>query len=232
MTDMLMYSWRLPGAFGSESTDEMVKVAFQLVEHHISEQLKEGAISEKDLPPLLLSTRNAEPSCPYKLANIRYPEETRFTVDVDDVSEPPTAGHRNEVSAPSLAECFVDLSRLDALRGIASPSFDLAKLIRFCEELNLCYASECFLAVAVLTRAILDHVPPILGFRTFNEVANNYLGKSPKRSMQHLQESSRSIADSYLHMPIRKKESLPTRVQVNFRNDLDVLLGEIVRVLK
>jgi hypothetical protein len=138
----------------------------------------------------------------------------------------------NEASTPTLDECFVDLSRMDELRGVTSSSFDLAKLIKLCEELNICYANECFLAVTMLTRTILDHVPPILGVSTFKEVANNYGGKSFKNSMQHLQNSSRNIADSHLHLPIRKKESLPTRVQVNFRNDLDVLLAEIVRVLK
>jgi hypothetical protein len=53
-----------------------------------------------------------------------------------------------------------------------------------------------------------------------------------KGSMQHLQESSRKIANAHLHTLIRTKENLPTATQVNFANDLDVLLGEIVRVLR
>lgn len=127
---------------------------------------------------------------------------------------------------------YVDSARIDELRAITSPSFDLVKLIKLCEELNACYANSCFLAVTMLTRAILDHVPPILGCRTFKEVANNYGGRSFKSSMQHLQKSLRNIADSYLHLPIRSTESLPTEVQVNFSNDLDVLLQEIARVLR
>jgi hypothetical protein len=50
--------------------------------------------------------------------------------------------------------------------------------------------------------------------------------------MQHLDNSSRSIADAHLHTQIRSKESLPTQTQVNFTNDVDVLLGEIIRIWK
>lgn len=84
----------------------------------------------------------------------------------------------------------------------------------------------------MLTRAILDHVPPILGVPSFSQVANNYSGtKTFKQHMEHLEISSRKIADAHLHTMIRSKETLPTKTQVNFSNDLDVLLGEIIRVL-
>jgi hypothetical protein len=85
----------------------------------------------------------------------------------------------------------------------------------------------------MLVRAIIDHVPPMLGHDTFKEVANNYNGtKSFGDSVKHLDESMRKISDSILHTKIRKKEILPTFVQVDFSADLDVLLGEIVRVNK
>jgi hypothetical protein len=50
--------------------------------------------------------------------------------------------------------------------------------------------------------------------------------------MEHLDKSLRKIADAHLHPQIRKKEILPNKTQVNFSNDLDVLLSEIVRILK
>lgn len=126
---------------------------------------------------------------------------------------------------------YVPENRLDGLRAVESDDFDLSKLIRFCEELNSAFQNENYLSVAILARAILDHVPPIFGFKTFIEVVNNYGGKSFKKSSQNLQNSSRNIADAYLHEPIRRKESLPNGIQIDFRNDLDVLLGEIVRIL-
>jgi len=91
------------------------------------------------------------------------------------------------------------------------------------------------LAVTMLSRALIDHIPPIFGFRNFTEVANNYGGAkhtSFKKQMQHLEKSLRNIADSYLHNQIRKKESLPNRVQTNFSNDFDVLLAEIISILQ
>ena len=128
---------------------------------------------------------------------------------------------------------FVDLSRLAALRAAKSPQWDLTRLIRLCEELNVAYSNDCFMSVAMLVRTILDHVPPLLGKQNFADVANNYTGPSSfKKSMQNLQLSLRDIADAHLHVPIRQKEVLPTGQQVDFHKDLDVLLGEIVRTLK
>ncbi|MBC8554681.1 MAG: hypothetical protein H8D23_34145 [Candidatus Brocadiales bacterium] len=135
-------------------------------------------------------------------------------------------------SAATQNEYFVDKDRITELRAITSQTFDLAKLIRLSDELNVCYANECYMAVTMLARTVLDHVPPIFGYTKFEEVANNYQGKSFKKSMLNLQNSLRNIADAYLHLPIRKKETLPNKTQVNFANDFDVLLAEIVRVLK
>jgi SAM-dependent methyltransferase len=127
---------------------------------------------------------------------------------------------------------YIDPSRIDELRSLSDKKFDLTKLIRLCEELNLCYSHDCFFAVAMLARSIIDHIPPIFGCQTFTEVASNYGGRSLKKSMQNLQNSLRNVADAHLHLPIRSSESLPTRVQVNFSSDIDVLLSEVARILK
>jgi len=85
----------------------------------------------------------------------------------------------------------------------------------------------------MLLRSIINHVPPIFGCKTFSEVVNNYKGSgSFKHSMEYLEISLRKIADSYLHIPIRKKESLPNLTQVDYSSDLDILLAEICRLLK
>lgn len=129
-------------------------------------------------------------------------------------------------------EYFVDKNRIAELREINSEAYDLTKLIQLTNELNICYANGCYLAVAMIARTVLNHVPPILGYTKFEEVANNYQGQSFRKSMLHLQNSLRNIADAHLHLPIREKETLPNKTQVNFSNDFDVLLAEIVRVLK
>jgi hypothetical protein len=54
--------------------------------------------------------------------------------------------------------------------------------------------------------------------------------KSFKASIQRLEGSLRNIADMHLHMPIRAREDVPTATQVDFAAELDVLLGEVIRV--
>jgi hypothetical protein len=139
----------------------------------------------------------------------------------------------NAEPPPSARELtLIAESRLTELRKLAPAQFDFKKLIRLCEEINAAYREECYFATAMLTRGLLDHVPPVFGKNTFSEVANNYsgAGRSFKDTMHHLENAARKVADAHLHMPIRKSETLPTAQQVNFASQLDVLLSEIVRI--
>jgi hypothetical protein len=136
-----------------------------------------------------------------------------------------------KVATPGDLELIAD-SRLDELRALTSPAFDFQKLIRVCEELNVTYREGCYFATAMLTRSLLDHVPPLFGKKSFDEVASNYGGKSFKGTMQHLQNASRNVADGHLHQQIRKSETLPTAQQVNAAQQLDALLDEIVRITR
>jgi hypothetical protein len=132
----------------------------------------------------------------------------------------------------SNAQNFVSESRIVQIRALAPTAFDLSKLVRLCEELNIVYFGGALLATAMLTRAILDHIPPLFGMATFTEVANNYSGtRSFKETMKRLEEAARKIADGHLHGQIRTKETLPEPQQVNFAAEVDVLLAEIVRIL-
>ncbi len=138
-----------------------------------------------------------------------------------------------ETIEPSPPDYYVDKSRIQELKAISTTQFDLSKLIRILEEMNLCHKEQCHISLIMLTRALLDHVPPIFSCKTFSEVSNNYAGtKSFKESMFHLENSSRKIADQHLHSQIRQREALPNETQVNFSNDIDVLLSEVVRILK
>jgi len=129
---------------------------------------------------------------------------------------------------------FIADERLGELRALTSTEFDFRKLIRLCEELNSAYNDSCYFATALLTRGLLDHVPPLFGKSTFAEVANNYGagGKSFKETMLYLENAARKVGDGHLHMPIRKSETLPTAQQVCFASQIDVLLSEIVRMMK
>lgn len=128
---------------------------------------------------------------------------------------------------------YVDELRLAQLRGLTGRVWDFGRLVRLCEELNLAHEHDCHMATAMVVRAIVDHVPPIFGYKSFGEVVNNYPGaKSFRGSMQHLDGSLRNVADAHLHVQIRSRESVPTPAQVDFRADLDVLLAEVVRLMK
>lgn len=128
---------------------------------------------------------------------------------------------------------YIDSGRLAELKSLTPSKFDLSRLIRLCEELNMAHSNNCLMSIAMLVRAIVDHIPPILGQQSFTAVASNYSGaKSFKGSMQRLDTSLRSVADAHLHTQARPREVLPTFNQVDFRADLDVLLGETIRTLK
>jgi len=161
------------------------------------------------------------------------PEFLRENRAVPTRPRPTSAAEATSVTPSAPAEyTYVDEVRNADLRRANSTKYDLRKLVALCEELNICYRSQCYHAVAALTRTLLDHVPPTFGLRTFAEVANNYGGsKSFRECMQRLEGSARNIADMHLHTPIRHSEALPTRTQVNFSNDVDVLLAEAVRLL-
>ena len=136
---------------------------------------------------------------------------------------------------------FINESRLQELKDISSKQskFDFSKLIRLCEELNSSYSNGNYYATAMLTRAIMDHVPPIFFNKSvnkpcenFNQVVDNYSGsKSFKDAMTQL-NSQKHISHSFLHQKIRRTESLPNITQVNNSPLLDWLLAEIVRILK
>lgn len=127
---------------------------------------------------------------------------------------------------------YVAPQRILQLRNTKPGQWDLQRLIRMLEELNLANQHDAHFTTAMLVRAITDHVPPIFGAKSFAEVANNHPGgKSFSDQMKHLENSLRKVADGLLHQQIRKVESLPQAPQVDFRAALDVLLGEVVRVL-
>lgn len=142
----------------------------------------------------------------------------------------------NQTKIQNKKDDFINRSRIDELKAISQHKFDLTKLIKLCEELNDNFISGNYLTIGMIGRTIINHVPPIFGLNTFDEVANNYGGtqknSSFKKLMQNLNGTLKNIADSYLHQTIRHSETLPNLTQIDFRREMDVLLGEIVRLLK
>ncbi len=147
-------------------------------------------------------------------------------------------GENNSAKEKTGAESifYINEKRLRELKLLPKGNLDFSKLVKLCEELNENYRSENYLSVGMLVRTILHHIPPIFSLNSFDEIANNYGGakdhKSFKKNMLHLNNSLKNIADSFLHLQIRKQEILPNETQVDFKQDLDVLLAEIIRITK
>lgn len=138
---------------------------------------------------------------------------------------------RREIGFTAKAHAYVNPDRIEALRQVTSASFSLDKLVRLCEEINIAYASECYYAVAMLQRAILDHVPPVFGATNFAGVAAGHGGRSAKAILEQLEKSTRKISDVLLHGQIAPSVSLPTPQMINAGDTLDFLLGEVVTLL-
>jgi hypothetical protein len=226
----LTASWGFPTTAGQHTQyniDDLPKVLYEYGKRYVVEKLEtvHNLATEEELN---LDETKVESGCAFEPSVIENPSGAIIKVNLN------TSGVQSKQQKGIDTEIvFVDLNRIDELRAIKSTQFDLARLVRFCEELNICYKNECYLAVAMLTRALIDHIPPIFGFNSFSNVASNYAGaKSFKEQMEHLQNSSRKISDAHLHIQSRPREILPNRTQVNFANDIDVLLSEIIRLLK
>jgi len=128
---------------------------------------------------------------------------------------------------------YVSSKRIEELSSIENTNFDLSKLIKLLKELNDAGEKVNVFSVAMILRTIINHIPPIFTKTTFDEVLSNYSWtKSNRELIERLNFSLRKIADSYLHTLIRKKETIPSPKQVDFRAELDVLLCEIISILK
>jgi hypothetical protein len=128
-------------------------------------------------------------------------------------------------------ETFIDNEILEKICKIDNDNFDLSKLLKFLDELNFSYKAGNYLSSILLLRAIINHIPPIFGVNTFAQVVAQS-GKSVKSILSRLEDDARPIADLHTHITIRRKESLPTKNQIEpYKSSLEILLQEIISKL-
>jgi hypothetical protein len=100
-------------------------------------------------------------------------------------------------------------------------NFDDAKIDRLIGELNRNVSQGHAYAAHALLRAILDHVPPMLGFHDFKALANNYPWSRTDRMYATRLNDFKLQADDALHRQISRRndllgiDDLPPRVWVN-----------------
>jgi len=102
--------------------------------------------------------------------------------------------------------------------------FNYKKLICLLNELNSNFESKHVYSSLALIRAVLDHIPPILGCSSFEEVVNNYpWQRTDKKYMETL---SKDASDDALHRQISKKEDLLDMVSIPNSIAINRLLQE------
>jgi hypothetical protein len=108
--------------------------------------------------------------------------------------------------------------------------FNYKKLICLLRELNSCYKSKYPYSSLMLVRAVLDHVPPLLGYNLFEEVVNNYAwSKTDKIYMKSLLDFKNN-ADDALHRQISSDKDLLGIENLPTSNRLNRLLQECLKV--
>jgi len=132
---------------------------------------------------------------------------------------------------------LIDPERIEELRRLIGCKPDPRRLVRICEEINIAFDNDCWMSAGLLTRTLINHVPPVFEQPNFEAVANNYGGDPKKQrtfrdNAKKLQEVAKNIGDLIAHEQMRPVESLPARTQVDFSNELDVLLQEVARLLR
>lgn len=106
-------------------------------------------------------------------------------------------------SSAQIGSPYVDEKVVTAIRAKDGQSkFDVTKLLALVGELNDNYARRNTYASHALLRAVLDHIPPILGQPHFNAVASNYSWtKTDAKYLKQLM-AFRAQGDDALHRPI------------------------------
>lgn len=123
---------------------------------------------------------------------------------------------------------FLNPGVIVELSSVTNPNYDLKKLVLVCEELNDAYARGNYITSAILIRTVLNHIPPIFGCKTFNDVVAQS-GRSVKAILGRLNDEARPIADLHAHIQIRNIETLPTINQIEpFKAAFEVLVQEII----
>lgn len=104
---------------------------------------------------------------------------------------------------------FISTRLIEELEAIKNSTLNAAKLLRLLRELNSNYAAGHPYSSLMLSRAVLDCIPPVFGHRTFLEVVNNTagMGETDRKYMKSLVQF-RIAADDALHRLLGPKEDL------------------------
>jgi hypothetical protein len=113
-----------------------------------------------------------------------------------------------EVPAERYSRAYVDKATTDNVMHAAEVvGLSTDRLGVLLTELNDNFSRSNAYACHVLLRALLDHIPPMFGYQSFGEVANNFpWGRTDKQYMRRLADF-RLQADDALHRQISTQDA-------------------------
>lgn len=147
-------------------------------------------------------------------------------------SQAPARTKKGRIEEPPPRD-YVERGIIDQLKSADSDRWGADRLVCFCEELNACFAGGQLFAVISLTRTILGYVAPLFRCKAFAEVATlEFASSELEEAVKCLDNSFRNVSNHYLGSPISQGGVIPSPRQVDFADELNILLAEVVRLLK
>jgi hypothetical protein len=148
------------------------------------------------------------------------------------IGSPSPSGIELSPSIPVPLKTYVDVGLLEELEDLDKTCpWSLDKLLNLARELNSNHAADQPYACHMLLRAILDHIPPAFGYKSFTQMVNNHWWSATDSKYVKKLSETRNASDDVLHRQIRYSpsrigmEDLPPRPYVN------ALLQELLTVL-
>lgn len=158
-----------------------------------------------------------------KLSGILSLIRTRYSNKQEPEDKKTTSRKPAEDSAP--ATLYIKEEIIEGFKN-KKDDFDYKKLLGLINELNRNYLMSNPYSCLSLIRATVDHISPLLGFDTFEEVVNNYKGSKTDKAYIINLYKDRPVSDDTLHRPISKNEDLIDMDNIPNKQMLNRLLQE------
>lgn len=108
---------------------------------------------------------------------------------------------------PDTNNKYIKQSIYDSL-DTSNRGFDYKKLRDLLVEIDNNYQSKNVYSCLTLIRAVIDHIPPLLGFKTFKQLTNNYPFSQTDKAYAETLLANKQMLHDVLHRPISQYEDL------------------------
>jgi hypothetical protein len=124
------------------------------------------------------------------------------------------------------------INRLRELQtGLIAERYRPDKLIQLLEELDGCFRLKYAFASHALLRAVMDHVPPVFGCKSFDQVASNLSCSATDKKYLRVLLTFKNQADDVMHRMIGRRPNVLSLDDMPPRAAVNALIGMVVDVL-